>query len=63
MADTQQSIEESQIENEVPAGVQDLLALYEHVEDIYIQATNASSTVGDHIFTGDSTNFPLQRGA
>lgn len=52
----------TEIERLAPAGVLDLLALYEQVENIYINATIASSTAEVQMTTGNSTNFPLQRG-
>ena len=54
--------ESTEIEWEVPAGILDLMALYESAEDIYIKATIVSSTMESQITTGNSTNFPLQRG-
>jgi hypothetical protein len=54
--------ESTEIEWEVPAGILDLIALYESAEDIYIKATIVSSTMEPQITTGNSTNFPLQRG-
>lgn len=53
----------AEIEWEAPPGVLDLMALYELIEDVYIKATILSSTVATQMTTGNSTNFPLQRGA
>ena len=62
--DTPKSLMEiKEIERLAPAGVLDLLALYEPIEEIYINATIASATAEVQITTGTSTNFPLQRGA
>ena len=55
--------ESTEIEREAPPGVLDLMALYEPIEDTYIKATILSSTVATQMTTGNSTNFPLQRGA
>jgi len=54
--------ESTEIELEVPAGILDLMALYEPAEDIYIKATIVRLTMEPQITTGNSTNFPLQRG-
>jgi hypothetical protein len=52
-----------ELQIEAPSGVLELMELYETLEETYVRATIASSTAEVQMLTGNSTNFPLQRGS